>query len=73
MSEMKLIVYSNETRKHVATITGGSNEDCERTAEQHYGSNDYSQTYSPAWGMAEGLVESADAETMRAVSIGCAN
>ena len=63
---MKLIVYSNETNEHVATITGETNEACERAAEDQYGSNDYSWTYSPAWAMSGGLTENADAKEIDA-------
>ena len=63
---MKLIVYIPETDEHVATITGETNEECERVAKDRYGSNDYSWTYSPAWGMASGLEYNANAEEIAA-------
>jgi hypothetical protein len=63
---MKLIVYSSDTNKHVATITGETNEACERAAEDQYGSNDYGWTYSPSWGMSGGLIENSKAEKISA-------
>ena len=63
---MELYVYSNETNKHVATITGETNDDCEAKAEELYSTNDYSNTYSPAFGFAGGLVENPEAEQINA-------
>lgn len=58
----KLYVYSNETNEHVATITGATNEACEKMFDELYCSNDYSYTYSPAFGFISGLTENRDAE-----------
>jgi hypothetical protein len=63
---MKLYIYSNETNEHVATITGATNTACEKKAEETYGSNDYSWTYSPAFGVSGGLEENGDAEEIEA-------
>jgi len=63
---MKLYIYSNETNEHIATITGDTNEACEAKAEELYSSNDYSNTYSPAFGFSGGLVENSDAEEIEA-------
>lgn len=64
--KMKLYIYSNETNEHVATITGESNAACEAKAEDTYGSNDYSWTYSPAFGCDGGLEENEDAKEIDA-------
>ena len=58
--KMKLYIYSNETNEHVATITGATNTACEEKAEETYGSNDYSWTYSQAFGFGGGLLEEND-------------
>ncbi len=63
---MELIVYNNETNEHIATITGVDNETCERVAQDRYSDDDYSWTYSPAWGVFSGLMYNADAEEINA-------
>ena len=63
---MKLYIYSNETNEHVATITGNTNEACEAKAQELYSTNDYSNTYTPAFGFSGGLVENGDAEEIEA-------
>ena len=63
----KLYIYSNETNQHVATVTGNNNRNMEQAAEDAgYSSNDYSGTYSPAFGFNGGLVENPDAEEINA-------
>ena len=63
----KLYIYSNETGQHVATVTGNNNRKMEQAAENAgYCSNDYSNTYSPAFGFNDGLVENPDAEEINA-------
>ncbi len=63
----KLYIYSNETNEHVATVTGRNNQAMEQAAENAgYCSNDYSGTYSPAFGFSGGLIENPDAEEIEA-------
>lgn len=47
---MTLYVFSTETKEYVATIVGDTNKACEDVMARHFGSNDYSATYSPAFG-----------------------
>ena len=63
---MKLYIYSNETNEHVSTITGATHTTCEAKAEETYGSNDYSWTYSPAFGLGGGIEENGDATEIEA-------
>ena len=63
---MKLYIYSIENNIHVATVNGESNKSCERKAEEIYGSNDYGWTYSPAFGVADGIEENAEAVQIEA-------
>ncbi len=65
-NEMKLYIYSNETKKHIATVTGSNNSACEAAAANHYSSNDYSSTYSPAFGFSGGLKENPRAKKIDA-------
>jgi hypothetical protein len=62
----KLYIYNIETNEHVATITGSSNDDCEIVATERYGCNDYSWTYSPAFGFGGGLEYNDNAEEIAA-------
>ena len=55
-------VYSLETGRVVAVITGRSNAACERAAEA-WSSNDYAGTYSPAFGATGGLPDLDGSET----------
>lgn len=63
---MKLYIYSLENNLHVATVTGETNAACESAAEAAYGSNDYAWTYSPAFGMTDGLTENEGAKEIEA-------
>ena len=63
---MKLYIYDTESNKHLATVTGESNEACEQKAEATYGSNDCGWTYIPAFGASDGLVKNAEAEEIEA-------
>lgn len=63
---MKLYIYSLENNQHVATVTGDSNEACERKAQETYGSNDFAWTYSPAFGMSDGLEQNEEAKEIEA-------
>ena len=42
---MIIYIYSNETGKQVDAIEGENNRDCERKAEEKWGSNDYHWSY----------------------------
>jgi len=59
---MKLYIYSLESNQHAATVTGETNEACERVAEETYGSNDFAWTYSPAFECSDGLIENEEAK-----------
>jgi len=63
---MKLYIYSLESNQHAATVTGETNEACERVAEETYGSNDFGWTYSPAFGCSDGLIENDEAKEIEA-------
>lgn len=62
----QLYIYNIETNEHVATITGSNNANCEAVANEQYGSNDYAWTYSPAFGVADGLEYNDNAEQIEA-------
>ena len=65
----KLYIYSLESNQHVATVTGESNEACERAAEEIYGSNDFGWTYSPTSptpSCSDGLLANEEAEEIEA-------
>ena len=42
---MTIYIYSNETGKQVDAIEGGDNQECERLADEKWGSNDYHWSY----------------------------
>jgi len=63
---MKLYIYSLESNQHAATVTGETNEACERVAEETYGSNDFAWTYSPAFECSDGLIENEEAKEVEA-------
>lgn len=42
---MTIYIYSNETNKQVDAIEGADNVDCERQANDKWGSNDYHWSY----------------------------
>lgn len=58
---MKLYIYSVETMEIVAIATGESNEECEDKAAKYLGTDEYAGTYTPAFGTADGLINSKDA------------
>ena len=43
---MTIYIYSNETGKQVASHSAETNQECERWADETYGSNDYHWSYS---------------------------
>lgn len=42
---MTIYIYSNETGKQVDAIEGSDNTDCERLAQDKWGSDDYHWSY----------------------------
>ena len=60
---MKMYVYDPDTMTVAAIVNGESNSECERkAADAGYGDTEaWSYTYSPAFGMADGLIESSAA------------
>jgi hypothetical protein len=64
---MELYIYEADSMIHLATIIGESNEECEAIASDKYPADDnIGWTYSPAFGMSDGLIENSDAETIEA-------
>ena len=61
---MKLYAYNVESMEVVAIINGENNEECEAKAENagYSPSDDIAWTYSPAFGMVDGLTDNDDAE-----------
>ena len=45
---MTIYIYSNETGKQVDAIEGVDNAECERKADDKWGSNDYHWSYTEA-------------------------
>ena len=45
---MTIYIYSNETSKQVDEIEGADNADCERLAQDKWGSDDYHWAYTDA-------------------------
>ena len=45
---MTLYILDNETGETVDAIEGQTNAECERLADEKWGSNDYTWTYTPA-------------------------
>ena len=61
---MKMYIYSNETNEHVATVVGYWDKVTEAlTAAEKagYNTNDYSMTFTAAFGATDGLVENSNA------------
>jgi hypothetical protein len=63
---MKLYVYDADTRVVVAVIEGDSNAACESVAADRFDDDQYLTTYTPAFGAADGLEWSDDAEKISA-------
>ncbi len=59
---MTLYIYSNDTAEVVEKVTGGTQQDQMVYADSSYDSADYGWTYSPAWNMADGLIDNGDAK-----------
>ena len=58
----ELYIYDVENNKHLATITGIDNQDCENEAMKFFNTDDHGFTYTPAFGFSSGLIESLKAE-----------
>jgi len=43
---LTIYIYSNETGEQVDAIEGADNEECERRADERWGSNDYHWSYN---------------------------
>ena len=61
---MKLYVYDVETNEVIAIANGNSNQECEQKASLYLGVDEYAGTYTPAFGIAGGLIENAEAEML---------
>jgi flagellar motor component MotA len=61
-TKMKLFIYNQETREVVAIAEGETNKVCEEKAQIY--TNDYSTTYSPAFGTVGGLINAAAPELL---------
>lgn len=59
---MKLYIYDTETAEVVETVTGGTQQQQEQYAFDEYGTNYFAWTYSPAFGMADGLIDTGNAK-----------
>ena len=61
---MKLYAYNADTMEVIAIATGETNKECESKMENagYPGGEEIGWTYSPAFGMVDGLIESDDAE-----------
>lgn len=59
---MTLYIYDSKTAIIVEKVTGGTQEEQMDYASEHYDAGDYGWTYSPAWGMADGLIDNGDAK-----------
>jgi hypothetical protein len=42
---LTIYIYSNENGKQIGSIDGADNAECERLAEEEYGSNGYHWSY----------------------------
>ena len=59
---MTLYIYSNDTAEVVEKVTGGTQQEQMDYADSNYDSADYGWTYSPALGMADGLIDNGNAK-----------
>jgi len=59
---MKLFIYDAETAEVVETVTGGTQQEQEQYAFDEYGTNYFAWTYSPAFGMTDGLIDKEGAK-----------
>lgn len=58
-----LWVYDLENNEVIAEIDGADNKACEKVAADRWGDTDYfGWTYSPAFGVSDGLIQRGDRE-----------
>lgn len=57
-----LYIYSNGTAEVVEKITGGTQAQQLSYVEDNYDLDEYGATYTPAWGMSDGLIDTGDAK-----------
>ena len=55
---MKLYIYETSTMKVIAIATGESNVECEEAARNYLGIDEYAGTYTPGFGLVDGLIPS---------------
>ena len=64
---MKYYIYSTEDNRHLYTIVGADNVSCEaKAADMGVDGDTLAATYSPAFWIAEGLLENDEAEEVEA-------
>ena len=59
---MTLFIYSNESAEVIEKVTGGTQAQQMGYASEHYDADDYGWTYSPAFGMSVGLIDTGHAK-----------
>lgn len=59
---MTLYIYNSETAEVVEKVAGGTQQEQMDYADSNYDSSDYGWTYSPAWTMADGLIDNGNAK-----------
>lgn len=59
---MTLYIYDSETAIVVEKVTGGTQEQQMDYASEHYDTDEFGWTYSPAFGMADGLIDEGNAK-----------
>lgn len=59
---MTLFIYSNDNAEVVEKVTGGTQQQQLDYADSNYDAGDYGWTYSPAFGMADGLIDTGNAK-----------
>jgi hypothetical protein len=60
--QMKFYIYNSETLEVVAIAKGNTNQECEEKAALYLGTDEYGATYTPAFGINEGLIENHNPE-----------
>ena len=59
---MTLYIYNSKTGVICDKVTGGTQEQQMDYASEHYDADEFGWTYSPAFGMADGLIDDGEAE-----------
>ena len=59
---MTLYIYNSKTGVIAEKVTGGTQEQQMDYASEHYDADEFGWTYSPAFGMADGLIDDGEAE-----------